>query len=266
MGTWGPAIFSDDMACDVREGFREFIADGMTPEEATNKLLEAHTDLDDVDERPVFWLALASTQWKCGRLLGRVKAEAIAVLDAGADLDKWREEASPRDVRKRERALAKLRGQQLTPQRAPTKIRKAFQDITEYKRGDAISYRLLSGRLVIMRVVEISEGDAVVDLCDWIGEETPVPQIIESLPRKFSDREHQEWEPVKHLLDDEWRHLNQGRFTVYRQSARDGHGGRATVVATDITIPWPENDGLRAIYFGGWKEFDSFLMRDFGIE
>ena len=35
MGTWGVAIFSDDLAADIRGDFRELIGDGLTPSEAT---------------------------------------------------------------------------------------------------------------------------------------------------------------------------------------------------------------------------------------
>jgi hypothetical protein len=38
VGTWGPGIFSDDLAADVREDFRDLISQGLTPEEATERL------------------------------------------------------------------------------------------------------------------------------------------------------------------------------------------------------------------------------------
>jgi len=74
MGTWGTAIFSDDTASDVRDEFRDLIGEGLSTEQATDKLLREYApSLDDPDDGPPFWLGLAVTQWKCGRLLERVK-------------------------------------------------------------------------------------------------------------------------------------------------------------------------------------------------
>ena len=74
MGTFGTTIFSDDFACDIRDELKEFIGDGITPEQATSQLRNEYSDsLKDDDEASVFWLALAATQWKTGRLLDNVK-------------------------------------------------------------------------------------------------------------------------------------------------------------------------------------------------
>ncbi len=67
MGAWGVAIFSDDLAADIRDDFRELIGDGLTPSEATDRLMEEYRSaLDDSHELPVFWIALAVAQWKLG--------------------------------------------------------------------------------------------------------------------------------------------------------------------------------------------------------
>ncbi len=69
MGAWGVAIFSDDLAADIRGDFRELIGDWLTPSEATDRLkAEYASSLDDPNEMPVFWIALALAQWKLGRL------------------------------------------------------------------------------------------------------------------------------------------------------------------------------------------------------
>ena len=71
MDAWGTALFSDDTARDVRESYMELVGDGLTGEEATKALIgEWSASLNDPDESPVFWLALAATQWRCGRLRG----------------------------------------------------------------------------------------------------------------------------------------------------------------------------------------------------
>jgi hypothetical protein len=90
MGTWGTAVFSDDTACDVRGSYVDFLGDGLSGPEATKKLLgEWSKSLEDPDEAPVFWLALAATQWKHGRLEPHVLQQALNAIDGGSDLARW---------------------------------------------------------------------------------------------------------------------------------------------------------------------------------
>src|SRR4051812_21584541 len=98
MGADGPAIFSDDFACDVRDEYRALLEDQVPDAEATRQIIAANPDLD-VDEKPVFWLALAATQWRVGRLEDEVRARALDVIDSGRDLTRW-EESGPRAVAK----------------------------------------------------------------------------------------------------------------------------------------------------------------------
>ena len=85
MGTWGTGLFDDDLAADVRDDFRELVAEGLTLDKATDHLLREYSGaVLDSDEGPVFWLALADTQWKLGRLDKRVKSEALRVISDGS--------------------------------------------------------------------------------------------------------------------------------------------------------------------------------------
>src|SRR5262249_9543768 len=115
MGAWGTALFSDDTACDVRDDYLDLVGDGLSGPEATKALLkEWSNSLKDPDEAPVFWLALAATQWKCGRLEADVLQEALRVIDGGIDLARW--DAGSRDYKKRQAVLEKLRAQLVSPQ------------------------------------------------------------------------------------------------------------------------------------------------------
>lgn len=191
MGTWGSAIFSDDVACDVRVSYRELLEDGIESSKATHLLLEQFADLlDDQDDSPVFWLALAATQWKLGRLEDEVKKRAIEVIDVGLGLDRW-EEAGPSALEARKKALSKLRDQLTSPQPMPKKVRKPWRYQTEMSIGDAISYRLDSGKFVILRVIGIETNRyysaPTLELCDWIGETLPPAKSIQQLPFIISE-------------------------------------------------------------------------------
>ena len=92
MGTWGPGIFSDDTACDVRVAFRMALEEGLDDQAAQQQVLDEFAGVLDDDTwngGPLVWLALAKTQWQLGRLDEHVKAQALAVIDQGHDLASW---------------------------------------------------------------------------------------------------------------------------------------------------------------------------------
>ena len=184
MGTWGVAIFSDDLACDVRDEYRELVADGLSGADATEQPLQEYQEvLGDMDDSPVFWLALAVTQWRCGRLEEEVKAKALEVIERGVDLARWSE--NPGLLLKRKAVLEKAKLQITSPQPLPKKIRKQYKQQTPFNVGDAFAYQLASGNYVIFRVVDlhVDKGGVApcVELCDWLGKSLPPGGKIQTL-------------------------------------------------------------------------------------
>src|SRR3954452_16121241 len=82
MGAWGTGIFSDDEALDIRAAFRELIAAGRSPQDATAEILVAYemAEPDGPDDCPA-WLALAVTQWKMGRVVDHVRDTALRAIE-----------------------------------------------------------------------------------------------------------------------------------------------------------------------------------------
>jgi hypothetical protein len=120
MGVWGVAVFSDDLAADLRDEFRDLIGEGLSSSEAVDKLLSEYaSSVEDDDEKSVFWIALASTQWKLGRLEERTKIEALRYIANGEDLKRW---DGSKDRKKRAAILEKLREQLLSPQPPPKHV------------------------------------------------------------------------------------------------------------------------------------------------
>lgn len=174
MGAWGPAIFSDDTACDIRGDYKDFLGDGLTPSEATDRiLLEWRDSLDDFDERSVVWLALAATQWKLGRLEGRIKQKAVEVIDSGCNLERW----EGKDREKRKIVLEKLRDQLDSPQPKQKKVPKRFRDHCDWEVGEIIAYTTLSKDKVLFRVIGFHNdkgGESpVCELLNWRGKIPP---------------------------------------------------------------------------------------------
>ncbi|MFO0837331.1 MAG: hypothetical protein U1D55_02300 [Phycisphaerae bacterium] len=177
MGTWGNGIFADDTACDVRDEYQALLAELQDVQAATDALLKKwKSSLDDDDEGPLVWLALAVTQHKLGRLEERVRREALRVIDDGRGLERWRDEGA-RAVAKRQAVLAKTRDLLASPQPPPRKIRPPFRDSCKWDVGELIAYRLALGRHIVLRVVAHEmhpHGVApVCELLDWIGDAPP---------------------------------------------------------------------------------------------
>lgn len=142
MGTWGTAIFSDDTAADTRDAFTDLIADGLTPEAATQRLAADSAEiLDDEEEAIIFWLALAAIQWKLGRLIDSVRDRAIEIIHSESDISRWRH-CPKAEINQRKKHLEKLRTQLLSPQPKPKKLKQQVKSSTEFQPGDVASFRL----------------------------------------------------------------------------------------------------------------------------
>jgi hypothetical protein len=178
MGTWGVGLYSDDDACDVRAGFREAIGDGLDAPAATDRLLHewGSSTQDEVIVSP-FWLALADTQWKLGRLEERVRDKALALIDTGQDLARWAD--APRDRKKRAAILEGLKTQLLSPQSLPKRVPKRFQSECDWAVGEVIAFQRRSGRTTLFRVIGHHEDrggrSPICEILDWDGAPGAVP-------------------------------------------------------------------------------------------
>jgi hypothetical protein len=106
-------LFQDDVAADVRSEYLNLIANGTSDADAFDTLVrEWKESIGDSDDGPVFWLALAATQWEYGRLHPRVKSQALRIIDEGKGIDRWAEAGL---ARKRQAVLARLKKKLLAP-------------------------------------------------------------------------------------------------------------------------------------------------------
>jgi hypothetical protein len=166
----GAGLYDDDAGHDARSRYRELVADGFTGNEATDALIAEWGDaLDDPDEAAAFWLALADTQWKVGRLEDRVRDRALALIESGEDLARF--EHDRRLHERRAKVLADLEAQVRSPQRKPTRIRKPFRSISPVGVGDVFWFETPEGRRWLLRCVEIDgderDNSPKVEVLDW---------------------------------------------------------------------------------------------------
>ncbi len=115
MGAWGPKLYQDDVALDVKDSFDD-LRRGKTVQQITNQLIDDYSsELDDASVAPTFWFALADTQWNLGRLMPEVRDQALAWIEKGGDLFIWKEE-NPKGAIVREKVLKELQQKLNSPQ------------------------------------------------------------------------------------------------------------------------------------------------------
>lgn len=138
VGTWGPGVFSDDVALDVRNAWREALMDGLDDEAATARVFEQLADVfaDEDEDSVVAWLALAAAQSQTGRLQPDVRDRALALIESGGDLELWREE--PTFARQRAAALAKLAARLRGPQSPPKTLKRPKFRPSPLETGDVV--------------------------------------------------------------------------------------------------------------------------------
>lgn len=207
MGAWGTAIFSDDMASDVREEYRDLLREGYEGSEVVAALIDEYAEIiADPEEAAPFWLALAATQSKLGRLEEDVRQKALQVIDSGEDLKRWEGlGASRSDLRKRQGVLATLRTQLEGPHRSPVRVPLRRVERTTFDADDVFSYRLQSGQLVLFRVDELSTTPRrvlpMVTLLSWRGRKVPAREQLGRLAPKLRDGLDGEFvEPASYML------------------------------------------------------------------
>jgi hypothetical protein len=248
MGAWGPGLFSDDLACDIRDEYRELIGDGLPGPEATDRLLMTFADERlDRDSGPVFWLALAATQWKCGRLEERVKTKALEIIETETDLHRW--ENDSKLAKKRKIVLEKLHTRLLSEQPIQVTIKKAYKQKTSFRLGDIFSYRLKSGKYALFRVVHFHTDKGgtipIVELCDWTGDRIPPKWQIW-------------WMHPKHPVET-WR---TSRFLLFEMKERDFPTERVRVIAKQPFI-LPRDEAAVGI---AWTHLDQAIKEWFDLE
>lgn len=202
MGAWNTGIFGDDVACDVRAQFRREIEDGKSPTAARKEVLKVWGEvLSDPDDGPIIWIALAATQLERKCLEKEVRENAMAVLDAGGDIHRWRE--SPNDFRARKSALARLRTRLAKTKPAAKKVvtakakpkKRFIESKDNFPLGEVFAYRMLSGKYVLLHVIDYGGDEKfgytpLFAVLDWFRDRLPSPEEVQSIPLKTRDDEY----------------------------------------------------------------------------
>ena len=270
MGAWGPKLYQDDVAQDVRDEYKELLKIGLSNEEATKKLINDNKGLiDDVDEGPIFWFALADTQWKLGRLLPEVKEKAIQYIQDGEHLKAWSNQ-DPKLRLKRKVVLEELMNQLNTQIPEAKKISPYKYFRNDWNIGDTYAYQLngeyakengLEGRYIIIHKIDDSELIKGID-----KDVFPIVYLKLTqnnyIPKNFDEIEACEY---IRMSVNRWKKMFEYRAFVWETSNR--FFNKLTYLGNfTITPPVDEfvqtHAGVPSVTFS-YKHFDRLIVKDY---
>ena len=142
MGIWGPKIYENDIALDVKDEFEMLFDEGKSVQVITDILLTENKEIiSEPKDAQHFWLALADVQYDKGVLLPMVKEMALHWIERG-DLKLDYQIHIPMDIELRTLELKKLREKLHGGQPAvkDTKKRKLYK--CPWNIGDVYAYQL----------------------------------------------------------------------------------------------------------------------------
>lgn len=206
MGSWGTGIRQDDFVCDVEGAFREHLKDGKSLSDATESVHKQFAEtIDDCDDGPLFWLALADMQWTYGGLDPLVRQRVSEIIESDIGMERWGE---PTDklYQHRKTALAKFHDKISRPNLKPTRPPKRINRKPKFTPGDCLAVQLENGQYGAALVLATDSSDAehptdlVADL-DYLSDEPPTLEVFSK--RGWLKLTHHNW---KGRLNIMWYH------------------------------------------------------------
>lgn len=144
MASWGPKLYQDDIANDIKNYYIDQLKLGKTNIEVTNELIDRYQEeISDIDDASVFWFVLADLQWDLGNLLPNVKESALKFLSEGSNLRRWQEE-NQKEAKIRKKILEDLEQKLKSPMPFEIKISEHKLYKCEWRIGDVYAFKLES--------------------------------------------------------------------------------------------------------------------------
>ncbi len=222
MGSWGFGVEQDDFVRDVLGEFDDRLKRGATIGSATQAVLVQFADaVDDTDDGPLLWLALARAQWRYGEASADVLAKVRADFAAEAGLERWADEG-PAVLAKRRERLARFVAEIERPNPKPRRFPKLVVRKPIFAPGDCLAVRLNDGRFGAALVLAADHsrpeyGQNLIGVLNYLG--GTVPDVAVYRRREWLILTHHNWDG---RADISWYgahgfRTHQQRFTVLAQ-------------------------------------------------
>lgn len=195
MGIWGFELYQNDTSLDVKDEFVELYNAGKTAQEITDKLMKDYKSImGDLDEEPLFWFALADTQWNLGVLLPAVKEKALYWINKDSGMLNC-QTIDMLSKAQRKKTFDELQAKLLSTQPPEKKPAKKRVYECQWNLGDVFAYQLesdlskekeLYGRYFLIRKVDEGvwhPGHIVPIVYIKITSDTNLPANVEEYNR-----------------------------------------------------------------------------------
>lgn len=235
--------------------FDDRLKRGASIESATQAVLVQFADaVDDTDDGPLLWLALARAQWRYGEASADVLAKVRADFATEAGLERWTDEG-PAVLAKRRERLARFVAEIERPNPKPRRFPKLVVRKPIFAPGDCLAVRLNDGRFGAALVLAADHsrpeyGQNLIGVLNYLGD--TVPNVAVYRRREWLILTHHNWDG---RADVSW----------YGAHGFRTHQQRFTVVARiDIT----ESDPTDSTIYGNWGHLGEqvILQREWDSE
>ncbi len=236
MGAWGVGIRQDDFVCDIQGEFKVQLKNGKSIAEATQFACQRYANaLDDREDGPLLWLALADMQWTYGDLDPTVQERVFEIVDAGTGMDRWGE-PSDKLYKRRKAALENFRNKISQPNPKPSRRPKRVTRKPKFNPGDCLSVAFdneeYGAALVLATDHSHPEhGRDLVGELDYLSDHPPTLSV-------FTQRRWLKL-PEENSLSV-WWYYSQGFRTMKKRIEVRGN------------IPIIDTDPTDSSLFGGW--------------
>ena len=182
MGAWGYGIRQDDFVCDVIGMFEDLLKAGKSVAEASEAVRSKFIGaMQDADDGPLFFIALADMQWTYGELDPQILTRVKEDLDSGRSLAAWTEDQ--RGLARRKAALEKFISKIDQPNRRPKRPPKTVLRAPKFRPGDCLSIRLSNGQYAAALVLaadhsNVEYGTNLVGVLDYLSPEKPTIEVF----------------------------------------------------------------------------------------
>ncbi len=245
MGAWGHEIREDDFVCDVIGDFEGLLKAGSRVEDAS-KVVRAKfaARLEDSDESPLFWIALAEVQWTYGQVDTDVLNHVKDDLESGRSLVFWKDDGLARRKAALEDFIRKISTANPRPKDRPKVVIQA----PKFQPGDCLSIRLPNGQYGAALVLaadhtNLEHGMNLIGTLNYLSSESPSIEVFQE--RNWLVLTHHNWK-------------NEMVLAWYGHEGFQWVEGRLEMIGQVRLL---ESDPKNSNSFGGWDRFSEQVVR-----
>ena len=194
MGSWGTLLFSNDIACDIKNTYTHFLEQQLSNEEAYHNTLIEYEEIIGTDEEPFLWYSLADIQWDVGRLLPEVKNKALKFINENGGISFWI--TNQQNLHQWEKELQNLKIKLESPMPPEKRFRKPINTIhNPWNIGDVYAYqfhtrkaaqcKLLNKYILFQKIGDVHYYDdiifSVVQIFDMVFDIIPTMDSVKNI-------------------------------------------------------------------------------------